>query len=126
MPDPPNPYADTQLLAGHTVTIFSNPQLGATVEFDGQVRGRTPTIMRGIASGSHTVKLRLDGYEELVQTVDVQSNTYLDLTLQPQRGATQLLGGSTQILRGATQVLRVPQGSRLPLVLMALGVLVLV
>jgi hypothetical protein len=118
MPDPPNPYADTQLVSGHTVTVYSNPQLGAIVEFDGQVRGRTPTIMRGIPSGEHTVKLRLDGFEELVQTVDVQANTYLDLTMQPQRGATQLLGG--------TQLLRVPQGSRLPYVLAIAGVVVLV
>ena len=28
MPDPPNPYADTQLLAGHTVIEFDAPLRG--------------------------------------------------------------------------------------------------
>src|SRR5581483_3549278 len=62
-------------------------------------------------------RLRLDGFEETDQTVDIETNTYLDLPMQRLGGATQLTGGATQLLRGATQVLRVPPGSRLPLAL---------
>jgi hypothetical protein len=86
---PPNPYAETRVVSGHTVTIYSNPQLGAEVEFDGQVRGRTPIILRGIESGFHTVKLRLEGFAELIHPFDLRSNTYLDLPLQAV-GTTQV------------------------------------
>ncbi|MCL6650512.1 MAG: PEGA domain-containing protein [Chloroflexi bacterium] len=63
-------YAETQLIRGHTLTVYSNPRLGATVELDGRVRGRTPIIIRGVEKGPHTLRLTLEGFRPAVHTFE--------------------------------------------------------
>lgn len=77
-----DPYAETQI-DGHTLTVYSNPQLGAEVRLDGQLRGRTPTIMRGVPAGRHILQLRLDGYEALVHELNLTGPQFLDLPMEP-------------------------------------------
>jgi tetratricopeptide (TPR) repeat protein len=58
---------------------------GATVVVDGRPRGPSPITLGDLNSGGHQVKVMKDGYEELVQQVEVMpySTENLHLTLKP-------------------------------------------
>ena len=58
---------------------------GATVLLDGKERGVSPITMGDLRSGGHQVKVLKDGYEELVQQVQVMpySNESVHLALKP-------------------------------------------
>ncbi len=47
-----------------SLSVTTDPA-GATIYIDGVTQGITPATVSGIAAGSHTLLLKLDGYEEL-------------------------------------------------------------
>ena len=48
---------------------------GAAVYIDGVQRGVSPAVIPGLAAGSHTVLLKLDGYQDLSTPVTITSGT---------------------------------------------------
>lgn len=50
-----------------------SPVLGAMVFIDGQLAGKTPLLRPQLDPGPHFVTIRADGYEELIQTVEVKA-----------------------------------------------------
>jgi len=47
---------------------------GATVYVDGQLVGRTPLLLGGIAAGGHSVRLEMGGYQQWITRVNVAEN----------------------------------------------------
>src|SRR5947207_15224019 len=67
---------------GFFVQIESDPP-GALVELDGVPRGRTPLRIPGVSRGSHAVRLRLEGYRDLIRGVRVDGDRGERYTLAP-------------------------------------------
>ena len=57
-----------------SVAVSSEPS-GADVYLDNTIRGITPMTITGVQNGRHTVRLRLDGYEDYTQEVVVTADT---------------------------------------------------
>ncbi len=64
-----------------TLDIMSTPY-NATVSVDGKVAGTTPLTLDKLLVGTHTVKITLDGYEEVTKTVTVAKDSEETLNLQ--------------------------------------------
>ena len=64
--------------------IESNPP-GAWISIDGAPHGTTPSLLRGIAAGSHTVSVGAEGHMRWEEQIVVELNQRTDLpvTLQP-------------------------------------------
>ncbi|MFH1845468.1 MAG: PEGA domain-containing protein [bacterium] len=84
------------------VEIMTTPT-GAAVIIDGQRVGSTPYRSHEVAVGEHRIQLRLTGYGEIDQTIQVHPERVepLQVTLQPLTGLLTV----TSTPRGATAVL---------------------
>ncbi|HJJ54850.1 MAG TPA: PEGA domain-containing protein [Methanocorpusculum sp.] len=60
-----------------TIHVTSSP-VGATVTVDGTYYGTTPISVPNLNAGSHTVKVSAAGYEDNVQTVNVNAGQYVE------------------------------------------------
>jgi hypothetical protein len=67
-----------------SLSITSEPN-GADIYVDGQYRGPTPSIVPGLAPGSHTVRVHKAGYDEFISTVTVYAGqiTRVPVTFSP-------------------------------------------
>ena len=77
------------------LSVKSDPS-GATVLIDGKERGTTPLLVPDLATGSHALTLRRDGYVETKQTVTVKEDatTETKLTLKAKPAETPTAGNS--------------------------------
>jgi hypothetical protein len=55
-----------------SLSVTTDPA-GATIYVDGAVQGITPATISGIAAGSHTMLLKLDGYDDLTLPVTISA-----------------------------------------------------
>jgi hypothetical protein len=80
-----NVYANlVQVVQSGSLSISSTPK-GAGLYVDGGYKGETNQIVGGLAVGSHTVNLKLAGYQSFTNTYGVNSGqtTYASVTLVP-------------------------------------------
>ncbi len=77
------------------LSVKSDPS-GATVLIDGKERGTTPLLVPDLATGSHALTLRRDGYAETKQTVTVKEDatTETNLTLKAKPAETPTAGNT--------------------------------
>ena len=73
-----------------SVNIISNP-LNALITFDGESAGRTPTTLRRIAEGEHTIKIVKPRYVEVERIVQVFPPV-TDLEFELEAGAVEFRG----------------------------------
>jgi hypothetical protein len=66
---------------------------GAAVYINGVQRGVSPAVIPGLAPGSHTVLLRLDGYLDLSTPVSITAGTRNEFST----GLTPLPAGGTAV-----------------------------
>jgi hypothetical protein len=130
-------YADwsstAQVTAGTTVQVNANLQLlppssnggiavssdpaGAAVYLDDLYKGVTTTYgdldLTGVAAGSHTLSLRLDGYDEYRLTVQVTPDTTVRVRVRLTAGGYTGLTPTPTVLadRGAIQANSTPSGA---------------
>jgi hypothetical protein len=74
VPDSPSPQPDTT----GQLTIDSEPA-GADVLLDNQYKGITPVYLSDIPGGSHSLILRLNGYQDYTATANVVSGTMVNV-----------------------------------------------
>lgn len=67
--------AGTVLPAGSGSLSVTTAPAGAAVYIDGVQRGISPATIPGLATGSHTVLLKLDGYQDLSTPVSITAGT---------------------------------------------------
>jgi hypothetical protein len=79
-----------------SLTVSTTPA-GAAVFIDGVQRGVSPAVIPGLAAGSHTVVLRLDGYQELSAPVPITAGTMNDFST----GLTPLSAGTAPVTAAA-------------------------
>ena len=72
---PASPPSDTT----GQVTVGSNPS-GAGVYLDTTYRGITPMVLADVPAGSHTIVLRIPGYQDWTSTVAVTGGNYAAVT----------------------------------------------
>lgn len=82
-----------------TLSLNSDPQ-GAEISIDRWQYGNTPMTIGGIATGPHTVELRMDGFEDYKTSVTVIENTVTPVTytMKPSDGVTGSPGKGMLIL----------------------------
>lgn len=58
---------------------------GASVYVDGALQGTTPVLLRTLSTGSHTITLKLNGYQDYTKTVAIPGGGFLEetWTLEP-------------------------------------------
>jgi len=61
------------------ITVRSNPE-GANIYLDNSYRGLTPLTLVDIPQGSHTIILKLNGYQDWQSSVNVQSRSSTDVS----------------------------------------------
>ena len=71
--------AETKPATG-SLSVNSNPS-GATVLIDGKERGTTPVEVSNLTLGKHQLKVQMQGYEDLTQTVTVKEGQTSELIL---------------------------------------------
>ena len=59
------------------ILIYSSPS-GANIYLDNAYKGITPLILPNVPVGSHTVTLRMNGYQDLVKPVNVIGGSTVD------------------------------------------------
>lgn len=57
-----------------SLSVTTSPS-GALVYIDGQMKGITPATIPGLSPGTHSIKLILDGYQDLETTTEVTAGT---------------------------------------------------
>ena len=98
------------------IAVSSDPA-GAAVYLDDQYKGVTTTYgdldLTGVAAGSHTLSLRLDGYDEYRLTVQVTPDTTVRVRLRLTAGGNTGLTATPTVLadRGAIQANSTPSGA---------------
>jgi hypothetical protein len=75
VPDTPGPAPDTT----GQITIGSSPA-GAGIWLDNSYRGITPMVLADIYQGSHTLTLKMDGYQDWSSTVNVDAGSYTEVS----------------------------------------------
>jgi len=99
------------------ILIYSSPS-GANIYLDNAYKGITPLTLPNIPEGSHTVTLRMNGYQDLVKPVNVVGGSTVD-------GSGTLSAGSQP-----NQATPAPQPTKSPAsmipVVLALGLVVVV
>ena len=83
-----------ELLRFGRVAIQSTP-LGAIVEIDGRVRGKTPLHIDSLSEGSHLARVRKDGYQSQEKRIKIieGEESLIDFPLRPyELGALELKG----------------------------------
>ena len=73
VPVVPGPTRDTT----GQILIYSSPS-GANIYLDNAYKGITPLTLPNIPEGSHTVTLRMNGYQDLVKQVNVVGGSAVD------------------------------------------------
>jgi hypothetical protein len=58
-------------ISSGSIFVYSLP-LGCSVYIDDTYRGMSPSTFRGISPGEHTVRITFAGYQDDVQSVQVQ------------------------------------------------------
>jgi hypothetical protein len=93
-----------------SIAVTSSPS-GANVYLDNAYRGFTPLTLDAVPNGNHAVTLRLDGYEDSVQTVvvtgtmqQVNAGLRVRATPTPTAGTTAPVPGTTTVKPGQTAV----------------------
>ncbi len=73
-----------QIVQSGSLSVSSTPK-GAGLYVDGAYKGETNQIVGGLAVGSHTVNLRLAGYQSFTNTYTVNSGqtSYVSVTMVP-------------------------------------------
>jgi hypothetical protein len=88
-----------------SLTVTTTPA-GAAVYIDGDFRGLAPLVVSGIPTGSHTVLLKLEGYQDLSAPVSITAGTMNEfstgLTPRP-TAATVVPAASTPPTAAATK-----------------------
>jgi PEGA domain len=80
-----------------SLSVTTSPS-GANILIDGVQRGISPATIPGLLAGSHTVMLKLDGYQDFSAPVTIsagQTRT-LTTTLSPDMAGTAAASGSPQ------------------------------
>jgi len=80
VPATPSPTPDTT----GQINVGSSPA-GANVFLDNGLKGFTPNVLSDIPAGSHTLTLRMNGYQDWTSTVNVAAGSYTQVsgTLTP-------------------------------------------
>ncbi|OPY36377.1 MAG: PEGA domain protein [Methanoregula sp. PtaU1.Bin051] len=86
-----------------SLNVVTTPK-GADIYVDGRFMAESPSVIPGLAPGSHSVRLHKSGYDEYVSTFTIYAGqqTPLTVTLTPQSGSV-----------GAIEVASTPGGSSL-------------
>jgi hypothetical protein len=92
-----SPVFGTAAPGSGSLTVTTTPS-GAAVYIDGVQRGISPAVIPGLAAGSHTVLLKLNGYQDLSTPVSITAGTMNDYST----GLTPLPVGSTVIPAATT------------------------
>ena len=93
-----------------SLSVTTSPP-GAAVYIDGVQRGVSPATIPGLAAGSHTVLLKLDGYQDLSTPVSITAGTMNEFST----GLTPLAAGSTVVpATTAAGVPAAPMNTRSP------------
>ncbi|NLD56587.1 MAG: PEGA domain-containing protein [Methanomicrobiales archaeon] len=89
-------FHETYTLSCNVLIISSDPS-GSSVSVDSTAQGTTPTEVREITAGEHTVTLSLDGYETFTTTVNVPPGAEVSLhnMLAPSRAVQQVTTSPT-------------------------------
>ena len=75
-----------------SLTVTTTPA-GAAVYIDGDFRGLAPLVVSGLATGSHTVILKLEGYQDLSAPVSITAGTMNEFST----GLTPLPAAATAV-----------------------------
>lgn len=75
VPVTPGPTPDTT----GQINVGSSPA-GANVYLDNGLKGFTPTVLADIPAGSHTITLRMIGYQDWSSTVNVAAGSYTQVS----------------------------------------------
>lgn len=67
--------ATTQVTPGTGALSVTTSPSGALVFIDGQMKGVTPATIPGLTPGTHTIKLILDGYQDLETSTEISAGT---------------------------------------------------
>jgi serine/threonine protein kinase len=76
-PSPVNPVGPTTKV----IHVTSVPP-GATVQMDGQAAGQTPADLKVADEKTHEIVLKLEGHQDVTQTIDHSSNSNVNIVLQ--------------------------------------------
>lgn len=93
--------AKARKLAGGSIDIDTKPD-GALAYVDGKLAGFTPTVVEGLAVGTHYVTLRRDGHERRVEAVRVSDKkaAKLSIKLEPSRRGAELAAAEQSLTTG--------------------------
>ena len=83
----------------YTVMIYSNPS-GAQIWVDGKNTYRLTPEAISLTAGSHTIKLRKDGYKDFETTIDVTGDTTYTWTLEPEEVEEEEKVVEIEVVRG--------------------------
>jgi hypothetical protein len=104
VPVTPGPTPDTNGL----ITVRSSPS-GANIYLDNEYRGLTPLTLVDIPQGSHTIILKLNGYQDWQSSVNVSARSSTDvsgtLSFIPQPTPTTLPPQATQSPIGLVSII---------------------
>jgi len=76
-PQPVNPPGP----ATKVIHVTSVPP-GATIQMDGQAAGQTPADLKVADQKTHEIVLKLEGHQDVTQTIDHSSNNNVNIVLQ--------------------------------------------
>jgi hypothetical protein len=71
----PGPTPDTT----GQIRVGSSPS-GAAIWLDNGFRGIAPMVLSDIPQGSHTITLKMDGYQDWTSTMNVDGGSYTDVS----------------------------------------------
>ena len=110
------------LSTGNLIRISSSPA-SAGVYLDGDFRGQTPLTLGSPVSGSHTIRLTLDGYNDWKTTIDASAGgpTTLSVTMVPGSSSEDKGLNVTSDPAGATVMLDGVARGKTPLMLNSLA-----
>ncbi len=93
--------ARARRLAGGSIDIETTPG-GALAYVDGKLAGFTPTVVEGLAVGTHYVTLRREGHERRVEVVRISDRkaARLAVKLEPSRRGAELAAAEQQVVGG--------------------------
>ena len=68
------PVATTVASTTGSLSVTTSPS-GALVYIDGKMKGVTPTTIPGLSPGSHSIRIIMDGYQDLETTTEITAGT---------------------------------------------------
>ncbi len=93
-----SPVSGTAVPAGSGSLSMTTTPGGAAIFIDGVQRGISPATIPGLSEGSHTVLLKLDGYQDLSTPLTITAGTVNEFST----GLTKLPAGGT-VVPGTTE-----------------------